>query len=213
MLIEKLKTWSYYKNKLPLYLQNSYGFDEHFKMLFDLLVKLDTTQDEIIKAYDILNTSYLNYISTVEDTDNYTFDVLDKIAELFGVRRSFDVTYDNNGTETTASLHLTNSELLKLIKAQIINNNYDGTYETSRQFYDTMKLPVYLLLSGNPAEVYVTLDNSAQLTKNEQILFLANMFTIKSMGIIYHTSIVEIISVMIWDSKDSNRYWNKGRWV
>lgn len=202
MITGTLKEWNYYLNKLPLYLQNSYGFDEHFKILFDLLVRVDSLEDDILNQFNILSSTYV-----AKD------DILDKIAELFGVRRTFDVTYKEDNVTKQAALTLTNSELLKLIKAQIINNNYDGTYETSNQFYRTMNLPVYLLQSGNPGEVYVMLDNSVQLTENEQIMFLANLFTIKSMGIVYNTSIVEISSVMIWDSNDSNRYWDEGRWV
>lgn len=202
MITGTLKEWSYYLNKLPIYLQNSYGFEEHFKILFDLLTTLDSTEDEILSAFDILNVSF-----TPKD------DTLDKIAELFGVRRTFDVIYKEDNVTQTASLTLTNNELLKLIKAQIINNNFDGTYETANKFYKNMNLPVYLLQSGNAAEVYVMLDNSAQLSNNEQIMFLANLFTIKSMGIIYNTSIVEVSSIFIWDSEDSNRYWDEGRWA
>ena len=41
MIINKLKSWNYYKEKIPLYIQNSYGIVEHFKILFDLLVQMD----------------------------------------------------------------------------------------------------------------------------------------------------------------------------
>ena len=213
MIIDKLKFWEYYKRKIPIYLLNSYGFEEHFKMLFDLLVQLDSTEDSVMKAFDILNETYLDYINNLPDATESTSDILEKIAELFGVSRNFDIDYIEDGTDKKASLSLTNSELLKLIKARIIQNNYQGTYEESREFYTNMNLPVYLFQSGNPAEVYVLLDNSAQLTDNEQKMFLSNLFTIKSMGITYHTYITDVLSVMIWDTDSSTRYWDTGRWL
>ena len=39
VLIDKLSTFKYYEEKLPLYLQNSYGFKEHFRIWFDLLIQ------------------------------------------------------------------------------------------------------------------------------------------------------------------------------
>lgn len=213
MIIDKLKTWDYYKRKIPLYLQNSYGFVDHFKMLFDLLIQIDSTEDDVIKAFDVLNEIYLNYINSLPDATENDSDILDKIAALFGVSRNFDVSYIDNNILEKASLTLTNAELLKLIKARIIQNNYSGTYEETRQFYTNMGLPVYLFQSGSPAEVYVLLDNSIQLTENEQKMFLANLFTIKSMGIVYHTSITDIVSMLVWDSNISTRMWDVGRWA
>ena len=41
MLIDKLKDWQYYYKKLPLYMRNSYGIQEHFRMIFDFMIKND----------------------------------------------------------------------------------------------------------------------------------------------------------------------------
>lgn len=214
MIINKLKSWNYYKEKIPLYIQNSYGIVEHFKILFDLLVQMDLTEDDVLYGFNILDASYLTFINNLDDSDTKdSSDILNKIGLLYGVTRTFDVDYIENNETKTASLHLTNSEFLKLIKARIIQNNYDGSYIQSREFYDKMNLPVYLFQSANSAEVYVYLDTSVPLTENEKKMFLANLFTIKSMGITYITSITEVVSLLIWDSTSEFRYWDKGRWT
>lgn len=214
MIINKLKSWNYYKEKIPLYIQNSYGIVEHFKILFDLLVQMDLTEDDVLYGFNILDASYLTFINNLDDSDTKDrSDILNKIGLLYGVTRTFDVDYIENNETKTASLHLTNSEFLKLIKARIIQNNYDGSYIQSREFYDKMNLPVYLFQSANSAEVYVYLNTSVPLTENEEKMFLANLFTIKSMGITYITSITEVVSLLIWDSTSEFRYWDKGRWT
>lgn len=214
MIINKLKSWNYYKEKIPLYIQNSYGIVEHFKILFDLLVQMDLTEDAVLYGFNILDDGYLTFINNLDDSDTKdSSDILNKIGLLYGVTRTFDVDYIENNEAKTASLHLTNSEFLKLIKARIIQNNYDGSYIQSREFYDKMNLPVYLFQSANSAEVYVYLDTSVPLTENEEKMFLSNLFTIKSMGITYITSITEVVSLLIWDSTSEFRYWDKGRWT
>ena len=214
MIINKLKSWNYYKEKIPLYIQNSYGIVEHFKILFDLLVQMDLTEDDVLYGFNILDASYLTFINNLDDSDTKdSSDILNKIGLLYGVTRTFDVDYIENNETKTASLHLTNSEFLKLIKARIIQNNYAGSYIQSREFYDKMNLPVYLFQSANSAEVYVYLDASVPLTENEEKMFLANLFTIKSMGITYITSITEVVSLLIWDSTSEFRCWDKGRWT
>lgn len=214
MIINKLKSWDYYKEKIPLYIQNSYGIVEHFKILFDLLIQMDLTEDDVLYGFNILDDSYLTFINNLDDSDTKdSSDILNKIGLLYGVTRTFDVDYIENNEAKTASLHLTNSEFLKLIKARIIQNNYDGSYIQSREFYDKMNLPIYLFQSAKSAEVYVYLNTLVPLTENEEKMFLANLFTIKSMGITYITSITEVVSLLIWDSTSEFRYWDKGRWT
>lgn len=214
MLIDKLKKWEYYKTKLPLYMQNSYGILEHFRMIFDFLLEFDLEEDNVIYAFNIFDEGYLNFINSLDDsTTKDKSDILDKIGALYGVTRTFDVTYEENNQQVTSALHLTNSEFLKLIKARIIQNNYTGTYEESRNFYDNIGLPIYLFQSNCSAEVNVYLDSSVPSTGNEQKMFLANLFTIKSMGITYNTQIIDVIHLLIWDSASEDRYWDVGRWA
>lgn len=210
MLSEKLKTWEYYKNKIPLYLQNSYGFQEQFEIIYEILKTIDLQEDEILYAFNILDSNYSNWLETIGDGNQMK--ILDMIGSYFGVVRVFDVTYQNNGETINKKLHLTDKEFLNLIKARIIQNNYKGTYEDSRKFYDRMNLPVYLFNSNEPAEVNILLDDSNQLSENEKSMFLANLFTLKSIGITYNCMIVNINNLLIWNSNNEHNMWDSGVW-
>ena len=62
MMIDKLKQWDYYYNKLPLYMRNSYGIQEHFKIFYELLLTLDENEDTICKLFDLLDANYLDNV-------------------------------------------------------------------------------------------------------------------------------------------------------
>ena len=57
---DKIKSYEWYYNKLPLYLKNSYGFSEHFKIWYELLISGDK-----------------NGIVNVGDTLLYLFNIFD----------------------------------------------------------------------------------------------------------------------------------------
>lgn len=225
MLTAKLKDWTYYYNKVPLYLKNCYGFTDHFDIIFQSLLAIDATEDIICKAFDITADDYENSIIRAYDRsvtqDQFKF--LDMIGNLYGVTRTFNVHYttvDKNQEieEHDIQLHLTNSEFLKLIKCRIIQNNYDGSYQQTREYYDKMKMPVYMFQGPEPASVYVIVSTKLPdgsdfvMTENERHLFLANLLTIKSMGITYSTSIQDITTLAIWDSTKLERRWDKATW-
>lgn len=121
MLKEKLLTWKYYQDKIPLYLQNSFGYSEHFKILFDLLSVYDSEGDKLLKAVNITNTGELGTFNCSE--------ILDNFAILYGLNRQMMI---NNELLT-----FTDEELLKLILVKIIQINFDGTRKTFLDFYNT----------------------------------------------------------------------------
>lgn len=212
MLANELRQWKYYENQLPMYFKNSYGMIEQFSMLYDILLHLDNLNLDINYALDIFDSNYETFIESQGITGS---DILDKLASLFGVSRNFDITYINNeNVEESASLSLTNTELIKLIKARIIRNNYAGTYEASRELYDKIQFPVYILQTGTPASAYVYLDtgSAVNISENEQKMFLAGLFTLDSMGITYKMAIGSIVDIAIWDSDTSTRTWDEGVW-
>lgn len=214
MLIDKLKEWKYYERKLPLYMRNSYGITEHFVILYELLLQLDKLEDEVMYALNVFDTNYLDFINSLDTSINKDkSDILDKLATLYGLTRDFDVTYEENNVVVSASLHLNNSELLKLIKARIIQNDYKGTYEESRYLYEKIGFPIYMLQTGEPAYAYLFLDVGQYTpTLNERILFLAGFFTLKSMGIRYATAIGQVVELAIYDSFINSRTWDNGHW-
>lgn len=212
MLSNKLLSWDYYYHKLPLYLRNSYGFQEHFKILWNLLVDCDLAEDNLLELFDINNPDYESKImSLYDDPYNYNFNFLDNLGSLFNVQRNLTVQYkDKNDNNIVKKLYLNNHEFLELIKAQIIQNNFNGTYLQIRNFYDNLGWPIYMFNSDDNAEVYVYFNKSDfdNLSSNEKDLFYANIFTIKSMGIVYHTSIREIKAIGVWNVSN----WQKGYW-
>lgn len=215
MLIDKLLAWDYYEKKIPLYLRNSYGIVDHFIIVYECLTRVNDIEDTLIKALDIFDENYLTFINELDTSDTKDkSDILDKLGKLYGLNRDFDVTYLENSVEKTASLHLNNAELLKLIKARIIQNNYTGTYKESRELYEKIELPIYILQTYTAAYAYLFLDESSSytLSENEKILFLAGFFTLKSMGIRYATATGDISELALWDSSIDSKSWDVGRW-
>lgn len=210
MLIDKLKTWTYYLNKFPLYLRNSYGFTDHFKILFDLLVQLDLIEDDILKAFDVMSDNYLSFINHLSE-DETSSDILDKVAALYGVTRYFNVNVDDEDI----ALALTNAELLMLIKARIIQFNFDGTYIMTKQFYESIKLPVLMYNSATSTEAKLFLDISQLQQSSDNIvnMFKAGLFTIQSLGISYITEVTDTTVLLVWDSSSASRLWDVGKWL
>ena len=89
-----LKDWNYYYNKLPLYVRNSYGIDEHFKILYEFLITLDTDEEDICSCFNLLQKNYeTNIISKYADLDGYDFTFLDMIGSIYGINRAINVSY------------------------------------------------------------------------------------------------------------------------
>lgn len=220
MIIDKLKDWTYYKYKIPIYLRNCYGIQDHFQILFYQLTTLDNVEDNIFDALDVLNSDYENTIIRAYDSsESYDkFEFLDILGKLYGVNRDFNVSYTNDKEIITKKLHLNNHELLNLIRCRIIQNNFDGSYEQTRNFYDMINMPIYIFQGDAPATAYVILSTTypdgtiATFTDNEKALFLSNLLTIKSMGISYITNIQDVSSLAIWDSTNTNRRYDKAKY-
>lgn len=207
MLSEKLKSWEYYKNKLPLYMQNSYGILEHFDILYNILINLDKNEDEFLSLFDIMSSTYLNDVVYKYDTseEQKSFRFLDILGKFFGITREFNI----NLNDEDKHLSLTNSELLKLLKVQVIKNNFDGSYEQLHEFYDSIGLPIYFYLSNTSANVNVIVDSKyfngeyleiQTLTQNEIDMINAGLFNVESLGIKYTNLILELDYIGVWDN-------------
>lgn len=217
MLIEKLKQWEYYYKKLPLYVRNSYGIKDHFEMIFDMMIEMDINEEEICNCFNLLQDNYIsNIIIKYDEIDGYDFKFLDMIADIYGVSRSLDATYINeNNVSVTEQLKLTNEELYTFIKARIIQNNYDGSYEQAIQYYDNIGLNIQLFFdSTEPAKCDIYLDlNKLAISKNIQALFLAGLLTIKSVGITYNERLVDFDKAGIWDGTGNHSIWDVTSWL
>ena len=73
LIAENLQTFEYYYDKLPLYLKNSYGFAEHFRIWFELLKSGDkngivNVSETLLYLLDLFDDKYLEKLSQIEGT-------------------------------------------------------------------------------------------------------------------------------------------------
>lgn len=213
ILNEKLKLFDYYKNKLPLYLQNSEGFQEHFRIWFDLLVGNDNkglvgTADTLFNLIQIFDKDYLTYIETLDDYDEHTMDMLDKLGALFGVNRILQVTYTQDSSTITEQLNLTNAEFIYLIKSQIIRNYCEGTREQINGYYKDIGLEMYVqTIDIATANLYLVENDN--MSRNVIKLFLGGKLHIESMGIMYRYLLINFEDLLLWDTRN----WDEGEWA
>ena len=156
MIISKLTNWEYYYNKLPLYLQESTTFPEHFKIWFELLTNVDSYSDTMLGLVNIFDEHYL------EKYNGICNEFLDLLGKLYGVARNLQVSYGGH----TYTLNLTTSEFLILIKAQIIKNFWNGQRITMDEFYQNSNIPIATLTIGSAQCKYVLFLNDEFTSKN-----------------------------------------------
>ena len=219
ILNETLRSFDYYKNKLPIYLQNSYGFLEHFRIWYDLLVSDNNkgvvgNADIFLNLLQIFDENYLQYLKdNIEDYDDNESDILDKIGAIFGVTRHFEVTYADASKE---QLNLNNREFLILIRGQIIKNYCDGSMEQMDYYYKTLGLDMFVQTSGTPATAYLYLATTPgyEYSDNMNKMFLGGMLKIQSAGIRYIETFIDLARLLIWDSTNwSTNDVDGGQWT
>ena len=224
---DKIKSYEWYYNKLPLYLKNSYGFSEHFRIWYELLVSGDkkgivNVGDTLLYLFNIFDENFLQTIANLPDSGategNYgtVSDFLDKLGYLFGVIRNFSVTYKNdNNEDVTEDLSLNNEDFLLLIKAQIIKNYCEGTYEQIKGYYNSAGLDVFLITTEDGASAHVYLAATPDSTKyslNVKKMFKSGLMRIESMGITYTEGVRALDWFLTWDSTKAKEYWDTGVW-
>ena len=224
---DKIKSYEWYYNKLPLYLKNSYGFSEHFRIWYELLISVDkngivNVGDTLLYLFNIFDKNFLQTIANLPDSGategNYgtVSDFLDKLGYLFGVIRNFSVTYKNdNDEDVTEDLSLNNEDFLLLIKAQIIKNYCEGTYEQIKGYYNSAGLDVFLITTEDGASAHVYLaapPDSTKYSLNVEKMFKSGLMRIESMGITYTEGVRVLLSFLTWDSTKTKEYWDTGVW-
>lgn len=220
VLVEKLKNFDYYLKKIPLYLQSDENFVSHFRIWYDFLVgKENETNNGLIGSgdtlLDLFNIYDENYL---EKINKYGKDFLDKLANLFNVKRNFSVKYIENNVEKSKQLSLNDEDLLLFIKARIIRNYSNGSYEQMRKFYESNGLNIFLK-SNDSASVRAYLlempNSTVEYSENIKTLFLSGLLTIESMGVSYSYSMQPYDKFLIWDKPIDSNYtgWDNGEWV
>lgn len=223
-----IREFRYYERKLPLYLRNDDCFVEHFKLWYELMMGegddnmgiaisefkgVSPTSDLLLYLLNIYDKDFLSIISQLKDYNN-NCDILDMLGNLFGLRRSFSFEYYETATSTTktaATVSLTDKEFLTLIKAQIIRNYCNGTYEQVMQYYadaGLQILPVYNDTYNASVDAYLNEDKD--VTDNISKLFRGGYITIEHLGIRYTYTITEMLNVLVWadeNGQGGNSFW------
>lgn len=213
ILIDKLKDFNYYVSKIPMYLQNSEGFLEHFKIWYDFLIGKENsgcvgTSDTLLDLINIFDPEYdEKYIS---GEINLASNLLEKLGSIFNISHNFSVMVNGNSQQ----LNLTDSEFLILLKAQIIKNYSEGSYEQYKELYD--KLGWFITYSNaNFADVTVNyvvipgVEPLVELTPNLEACWKTGLLGIEAMGINYRYYIMQYNVSGTWDSS----LWDEGVWI
>lgn len=223
-----IREFRYYERKLPLYLRNDDCFIEHFRLWYELLMGegddeqgitvnefkgVSPTSDLLLHLLNIYDSNFLDTISQLKDY-NDNCDILDMLGNLFGLRRTFSLEYYETATsteKTAATVSLNDKEFLTLIKAQIIRNYCDGTYEQVMQYYNDAGLQILPVNnSAYAASVDAYLNESEDVTQNISMLFKAGYLTIEHLGIHYTYTISKINNILVWadaDGQGGNSVW------
>lgn len=224
----EIREFRYYERKLPLYLRNDDCFIEHFRLWYELLMGegddeqgiainefkgVSPTSDLLLYLLNIYDNNFLNTISQLKDYDD-NCNLLDMIGNLFGLRRTFSLEYYETTISTTkiaATVSLTDKEFLTLIKAQIIRNYCDGTYEQVMQYYADAGLQILPIYSDSyNASVDAYLNQTSDITPNIDKLFRGGYLTIEHLGIKYTYTIIDLLNILIWadeNGQGGNSFW------
>ena len=215
LLDENLLTFDYYKNLTPMYLQQSYGFLDIFKIYYDLgFAENEETTDNlsIIEFIEKLFNSLDVY------SKNVNKDILYKLCNFFGISKNVRVQFYDYTAEkwVTKNLSLTDDELLLYLKCKIIQNRYDGTAKMANDLYDRVGLPIFMVTRTNNeayCQVWLLMYDDTQFSQNIQELFLSGLLTLKSVGVRYSHRIQVATNIALFDSTDTNRSFDKGRFI
>ena len=200
MIAKEILNFNYYYNKLPIYLQQSPTFPEHFHIWWEFLTNVDDSADKICELINIFDSNYLTNYGDICD------EFLDYIGNLYGVKRNLSVDIEG----TTYQLQLTQDEFLLLIKCQIIKNYCDGSRSQIDNFYKDAGLTV-LMLCQSPAIINLYLQ-STNTTDNINKLFLAGLLTIENLGIAQIRMLSQdVFSYLVWDSPTQGT-WDVNIW-
>lgn len=229
MITKELTTSKYYNDKLSMFLRGCNGVEERIEMLVSILQSIDENCEQLFSLLDITkDATFLKLVPNASSTvQGYKVDILSKLGSLYGLTQSFMVSYLNEQFENECvGVTLTPFEFWLLIKARILQNYYDGSFTQMKSYYEKMKLPISIITHPtSPSTAIVLLNKTVPIevkdgettyqfaiTENIERLFKAGYFTIKSMGIVYAFTDVDVASLAIWDSTDANKLWDVGKW-
>ena len=220
ILPDKLRSFDYYRKKIPMYLRQSQGFEEHFKLWYDLMMG-DSMNEGVVKTaeallemlniydtrYNDINDYVNNYFENLRQLgiqayeDRLDLDILDKLASVFAISRNLAVQYyDSEGIYRDEVLYLTNKELLMYILSKIIQSHCDGTRQQLQKLYSSIGLKVIMTNGSSSARVEyrLVLDENVTYSRNTIALFLSGNLIVKQLGSEYVFGTVNNSATLIW---------------
>lgn len=225
ILPTKLQSFDYYRNLVPMYLQDVHGFLEQIKIFFDIGFQsgnflfcgndvvcgttLGFTGSSVLSSID-RTFSFLDIFNMSKTHNDESSDILDKLAALFGVTRRFSV----NVGEVKKDLQLSDDDLLILIKFQVIKNFFDGSQERLSKCITLTGLPIMILTdTSGHCKSYMLIQDDTPISENVQYMFLAGLLNIESMGIRYSYALQSAENIAIFDSLNSASSFDNGRFI
>lgn len=220
----------WYIDQLGLLLKKSTTITEQLRMYVSLIQNIN---DKEMDLFNLLGTQdegsnewHLN-LKQINDLDKTKSDLLDKIASILGLQRTYyfkgyHLPSPNPAQEGEPfeNITLNNDQLYCLIYATIIKNNYDGTTESIENLYEKLQkfffkvsgISFEIILVTNslaPGECDVYFDSSYAYNnddnsikpeyKNIIALYENGFFDFKSMGIRYYHQIIKFSKTLVWN--------------
>lgn len=160
---QQINSFDYYVNKLPLYLQNSYGIVEQFRIWYDLFSegvgKRSTLMLNLLNIFDADYLTYLNSLKSVEldssiaidgikfDTELYANNVMQFMEQVFSYQNS--------------SHAVTNTNRVKIFRFLKDSNNAQHLEFTKRIYSDETFYTV-TWYEGNNSYIIFSIDLDTQ---------------------------------------------------
>lgn len=219
MLPDKLKQWSYYKDKLPLYIKKDAGICGMLETMVDLLPVLDNVEEQAFNCFDIMNDDYYNvYVKPWNDA-NKTYALFDLLGKMYGITsRKMVLSLQVQKTDGSITFEKINVQLTDylfwlLLKARIIQRNYKGTYKESKEYYK--KAGIDIMLQTN----YATSDEFGSCTlwydiskyknksfyENLDYLVRSGLLTLQSEGIEYVIKQIDVSKFGKWAVEEQSK--------
>ena len=125
IISNKLQSFGYYVNKLPLYLQNSYGFIEHFRIWYETLTSgVVYTADEILNLLNIFDKNYLKYIDSLKHHDKVFLISKEELTNL-----DYSITTSKTVTDYAKCQGVYDDQTNWWLRSPIDNNFYEFSSE------------------------------------------------------------------------------------
>ena len=90
-IVKELLTDTYYFNRMSMFLRESYGIKERIEVLAKIIKRLDEVYEKIIGELNVFDIFDEDYSTNYEIDESKTNQYLDRVGNIFGLKRSFTI--------------------------------------------------------------------------------------------------------------------------